>query len=151
VKGLSLFEAAVALCERFHRELLWMLTGTAARPRTANRFASQLRSGREPSRRDGSIPGDGRRIPARPLGWHPVAPEAVPSLTETDRHDPETGNIGRLLGVYLTFGLCFRLRSRIGAHFTSRPDISIAGNNRTFLLRFDISWSGTSGRAKQAG
>jgi len=61
----------------------------------------------------------------------------VPFLTETDSHDPETGDFGRLLGIYSTFGLCFQLRSRIGAHFPALPDISNAGNYRTFLMRFD--------------
>jgi len=38
VRGLSLFEATVALCEQLHREIPWMLTGTSARPRTASRL-----------------------------------------------------------------------------------------------------------------
>ena len=71
----------------------------------------------------------------QPLGWYPLVPKVV--LTETACHDPETGDLGRLLGVYSTIGLCFRLRSRMGAHFPPRPDISI-GNYRTFLSRFDI-------------
>jgi hypothetical protein len=130
-----LFGATDALCEQFHGEDRWMLAGTSDRARTANRFAPQPWSGREPSRRLGSIPGRGRQMAPQPLGWYPLVPKVV--LTETACHDPETGDLGRLLGVYSTFGLCFRLRSRMGAHFPPRPDISIAGNYQTFLLRFD--------------
>jgi len=73
----------------------------------------------------------------QPLRWYPPVPKVVPLLTEIDCHDPETDELGHLLGVYSTFGLRFRLRSRIGAHYPPRPDISIAGNYRTFLLQFD--------------
>ncbi len=80
---------------------------------------------------------------AQPLGSYQEVPTSCCLvLTEIDRHDPETGNFECVLGVYSRFGWCFRLRSRIGVHFTSRPDISIAGNYRTFLLRFDIPKSG---------
>ena len=57
--------------------------------------------------------------------------------TEIDGDDPETSDSEGLFGVYSAFGLHFRFRSRIGEHFPSRPDISIAVNDRTFLLRFD--------------
>jgi DNA primase len=36
---LSFFEATVELCERLHRDIPWILHGTSAQPRTANRFA----------------------------------------------------------------------------------------------------------------
>ena len=36
--GLSLFEATIALCERLHREVPWMLNGTSLQPRPADRL-----------------------------------------------------------------------------------------------------------------
>lgn len=38
--GLSLFEAAVALCEQLHREVPWMLEERSFRPRPVDRFTS---------------------------------------------------------------------------------------------------------------
>ena len=116
-----------------------MLTGTWAHPDLGRRIAWP--------RSHGAVASQAGKM-ARSLGmvdesWRdrsagPRWPlEVVPCLTETDRHDPETGIFGRLLGVYSTFDMCLRLGSPIGAQFPSQPDISIAGNNRTFLLRFD--------------
>ena len=83
---------------------------------------------------------------AQPLGSYQEVPTSCcPVLIEIDRHDPETGNSKCVLGVYSRLGWCFRLRSRIGVHFRSRPDISIAGNYRTFLLRFDTGFSKDAG------
>lgn len=44
VTGLSLFEAAVALCEQLHREVPWMLKETSLRSQPADRFTPELRS-----------------------------------------------------------------------------------------------------------
>ena len=71
-----------------------------------------------------------------------LVPKVVLFLTEIDWHDPETGESGRLHGVYSTIGLRFRLRSRIGC--TTR-------HNRTFLLQgttghFYCSLTGASPR-----
>jgi DNA primase len=38
VTGLSLFEAAIALCDQLHCEIPWMLKDTPSRPRSAERF-----------------------------------------------------------------------------------------------------------------
>src|SRR5271166_5742625 len=57
---LSLFEATVALCEQLHRDVPWMLNGTPLGPRSTDRYAPQPPSGREPSRRVGSIPEHGQ-------------------------------------------------------------------------------------------
>jgi DNA primase len=48
VNGLCLFEAAVALCERLHREVPWVLEVRPTRPRTTDRSAPGLGSGSEP-------------------------------------------------------------------------------------------------------
>jgi DNA primase len=57
VTGLSLFEAAVTLCEQLHREVPWMLKVTSLRPQPADRLTPPLRSGRKPGGQAGSIPG----------------------------------------------------------------------------------------------
>jgi DNA primase len=49
VTGLSLFEAAVALCERLHREVPWVLEVRPSRPRTTDRSAPGRGSGSEPA------------------------------------------------------------------------------------------------------
>ena len=116
-----------------------MLTGTSAHPGLGWRIASPYSDGvvARPAGDKACSQGmvdELRRDRSAGALW-PL--EVVPLLTETERHDPATGDFGRVLGVDSMVGLCFRLRSRVGAHFPSRPDISIAGNNRTFLLRFD--------------
>src|SRR5271166_613779 len=76
---LSLFEATVALCEQLHRDVPWMLNGTPLGPRSTDRYAPQLPSGREPSRRVGSIPEHGQTdraataqvVPTGPKKWYP--------------------------------------------------------------------------------
>ncbi len=76
---LSLFEATVALCEQLHRDVPWMLNGTPLGPRSTDRYAPQPRSGREPSRRVGSIPEHGQTdraataqvVPTGPKKWYP--------------------------------------------------------------------------------
>jgi DNA primase len=47
VTGLGLFEATLALCEQLHREIPWMLNGTPARPRIANRLAPDQHRGHQ--------------------------------------------------------------------------------------------------------
>jgi DNA primase len=49
VTGLSLFEAAVALCEQHQREVPWRVKETSIRPRRADRLTPPSRSGRKPS------------------------------------------------------------------------------------------------------
>ncbi len=149
-EGPGLFGAANALYEQLHRGFPWMPVGTSARlrPRRASHLASRSESSHEPSQRTGSILGKGQNMEAQPLGSYQEVPTSCcPVPTEIDHHDPKTGNFERVLGVYSRFGWCFRLRSRIGVHFTSRPDISIAGNYRTFLLRFDSGQSQRHGGA----
>ena len=76
--GLSLVEAAVALCEQLHREVPWMLNGTPLRPRPANRYAPKSRSWRDPRKwSNGS-----RHNRSAGTRW---APKVVPSLIETDK------------------------------------------------------------------
>jgi DNA primase len=57
VTGLSLFDAAVALCEQLHREVPWMLRETSLRSQPADHFTPELRSGRKPGGQAGSILG----------------------------------------------------------------------------------------------
>jgi DNA primase len=57
VIGQSLFESAIALCGRLHREVPWILEETSLRPRPADRLCPELRSGCKPGRQAGPIPG----------------------------------------------------------------------------------------------
>jgi DNA primase len=57
--GLSLFEATVALCERLHREVPWIVDGRTPRSKTVDHRAASSRSGRAPGRRSGSVPREG--------------------------------------------------------------------------------------------
>jgi hypothetical protein len=57
VTGLSLFDAAVALCEQLHRDVPWMLRETSLRSQPADHFTPELRSGRKPGGQAGSILG----------------------------------------------------------------------------------------------
>jgi CHC2 zinc finger len=73
--GLSLFEATVALCEKLHREVPWMLSGTSPQHRPADRPAAQ-----PPNRGAGSIPERGQTdraatallVPTGLPKWYPL-------------------------------------------------------------------------------
>jgi hypothetical protein len=77
--GLSLFEAAVKLCEQLGREVPWVLEERPHRPRPADRFTPPPWSKREPGGRAGSIPGSGltdhaataQVVPTGPKKWYP--------------------------------------------------------------------------------
>ena len=45
VTGLSLFDAAVDLCERLHREIPWVAEVTPSRPWVTDRYEAERRSG----------------------------------------------------------------------------------------------------------
>jgi DNA primase len=48
--GLSLFQAAIAICEQLDRDVPWMLNGTWPGPRPADGLGPQLRSEGDPDR-----------------------------------------------------------------------------------------------------
>jgi DNA primase len=57
VTELSLFEAAVALCEQLHHEVPWMLREPSLRSLPADHLIPSLRRARKPGGDAGSIPG----------------------------------------------------------------------------------------------
>ena len=83
VTGLSLFDAAVELCERLHREIPWAVDMSPSRPRATDRSEAGRRARPrlrdKPSRSAATV----ERIAPQPLRWHPLARK---SCAQPDRN-----------------------------------------------------------------